>query len=58
MPIYEYSCQKCGRIIEILARIGEVLDKCPDCGGEVKRDFSKSNFVIRDKHGMPLRFSR
>ncbi|CQR74277.1 Zinc ribbon domain protein [Sporomusa ovata DSM 2662] len=34
MPIYEYSCKKCGKLVELLQKTG--VDKaginCPDCG--------------------------
>jgi putative FmdB family regulatory protein len=34
MPIYEYSCKKCGKLVELLQRSGtdEAGIKCPDCG--------------------------
>lgn len=34
MPIYEYSCKKCGKTVELLQKMG--TDRpgtfCPDCG--------------------------
>ena len=34
MPIYEYSCKKCGKVVELLQKMG--TDKpgvgCPACG--------------------------
>jgi putative FmdB family regulatory protein len=30
MPLYEYSCEKCGRKIELLVR-GRETPKCPHC---------------------------
>jgi putative FmdB family regulatory protein len=34
MPIYEYSCQKCGKIVELLQKSGTAKAGiiCPDCG--------------------------
>ena len=31
MPLYEYSCQKCSRKIELLIR-GDEKPVCPQCG--------------------------
>lgn len=31
MPIYEYTCQNCGRDFETLVRAGE-KPECPECG--------------------------
>jgi putative FmdB family regulatory protein len=33
MPIYGYSCQKCGRTFQTLVRSGET-PACPSCGSE------------------------
>ena len=34
MPIYEYSCQKCGKLVELLQKSGvnKAGSNCPDCG--------------------------
>ncbi|MCL4514888.1 MAG: zinc ribbon domain-containing protein [Firmicutes bacterium] len=46
MPTYEYRCEKCGRF-EHFQRISEQpLQKCPHCGGKVKRLISQNNNVI------------
>ncbi|MGE5575846.1 MAG: FmdB family zinc ribbon protein [Syntrophothermus sp.] len=46
MPTYEYRCEKCGRF-EHFQRISEQpLQKCPQCGGKVKRLISRNNNVI------------
>lgn len=40
MPVYEYRCQKCGSVFELLRRMQDAdLDLiCPDCRSvEVKR---------------------
>lgn len=33
MPIYEYTCQSCGRDFELLVR-GSEKPACPHCSGE------------------------
>ena len=34
MPLYEYECQKCGKLTEILQSRAEADEevKCPECG--------------------------
>ena len=41
MPIYEYKCQKCGALIEVLQKIHAApLKICSSCGGELKKQVS------------------
>jgi putative FmdB family regulatory protein len=43
MPLYEYSCSRCGRRIEILQRVGADASglECPECGtSSLEREFS------------------
>lgn len=42
MPIYEYRCQKCGEVIEVLVRMGAEPDLiCGKCGSrKFERKFS------------------
>ena len=47
MPIYEYSCQKCG-IVEVTQRITEkALAKCPACKSKVKKLISNTSFQLK-----------
>lgn len=32
MPMYEYKCQKCGKVFEQIVKGAHVDVKCPDCG--------------------------
>ncbi|RKZ00890.1 MAG: zinc ribbon domain-containing protein [Candidatus Hydrothermota bacterium] len=49
MPLYEYRCKQCGYIFEELVAPGEPEPKrCPKCGGEVERMFSRGvGFVFK-----------
>ena len=41
MPLYEYECTQCGQRTELLQRHGDApLEKCPKCGGSVRKLFS------------------
>jgi len=49
MPIYEYECEKCGKIVEAFQDINDKpLKKC-DCGdkGKLKRIISLSTFQLK-----------
>ena len=49
MPLYEYECQKCGKLTEILQSRAESYKeaKCPECGSsEMRRKFSTFGVVI------------
>jgi putative FmdB family regulatory protein len=48
MPIYEYQCQKCGKIFEAFQRSGEKPKmKCQFCSGKVKRIISPAGFILK-----------
>ncbi len=42
MPIFEYKCAGCGKVIEIFVKSSAERPKiCPDCGGkEMEKQFS------------------
>ena len=47
MPIYEYTCQKCGTF-EVTQRIIEkALTKCATCKSKVKKLISKTSFQLK-----------
>ena len=47
MPIYEYTCKKCGNF-DIMQRITEdPLKKCPTCGAKVTKLISRSAFHLK-----------
>ena len=47
MPIYEYSCPKCGEF-EVTQRITEdSLKKCPTCKSKVRKLISNTSFQLK-----------
>jgi len=43
MPLYEYRCEGCGEVVELLVGFSSADDpgeRCPVCGGKLKRIFS------------------
>jgi putative FmdB family regulatory protein len=48
MPIYEYRCEKCGKIFEVLQRFSDDPIKIHEaCGGEVEKLISQSAFQLK-----------
>jgi len=48
MPIYEYKCDKCGKISEILQKHFDVDEApCEACGAQAHRIMSNTSFVLK-----------
>ncbi|MBI5701164.1 zinc ribbon domain-containing protein [Candidatus Saganbacteria bacterium] len=48
MPTYDYKCEQCGHIFEIVQRITEEpLKFCPECKGIIKRLISAAGIVFK-----------
>src|SRR3972149_5881060 len=48
MPIYEYSCEGCGKLHEIIQKFSDApIAECPDCGGRMRKLISNSAFVLK-----------
>ncbi|MFA5353044.1 MAG: FmdB family zinc ribbon protein [Thermodesulfovibrionales bacterium] len=48
MPIYEYECIQCGKNHEIIQKFSDApIEKCPDCGGQLKKLISNTSFVLK-----------
>jgi putative FmdB family regulatory protein len=48
MPIYEYQCAACGRIVEKWQNISEEpLTVCPHCGGRLSKIISSCTFQLK-----------
>jgi putative FmdB family regulatory protein len=48
LPTYEYRCDKCGKTFEVFQKItDDPVKTCRDCGGEVRKLVSASNFVLK-----------
>lgn len=47
MPIYEYECEKCGRIIEVIQKFSDApLTEC-ECRGPLRKLVSHSSFHLK-----------
>jgi putative FmdB family regulatory protein len=48
MPIYEYACQKCGRVTEVMQKVSDPPPKkCEHCGGKLHRVISQTSFQLK-----------
>ena len=48
MPIYEYSCEKCGEVIERIQKFSDPpLKKHAECGGTLTKLISQSAFQLK-----------
>ena len=48
MPIYEYECPACEKVLEVQQRISDdPLKTCSVCGGKVKKLVSRSAFHLK-----------
>ncbi len=48
MPIYEFTCSKCGKPTEVLQRFGERPPPCPHCGSKrMARNVSRTSFQLK-----------
>ena len=48
MPIYEYSCSKCGKTIEVIQKFSDpVLKKHQGCGGSLTKLVSAAGFQFK-----------
>ena len=48
MPIYEYSCAKCGKTIEVIQKMSSrPLRTHADCGGKLTKLISQSAFQLK-----------
>ena len=48
MPIYEYQCQKCGKVQEALQSFSDKpLTKCRHCSGKLHKLVSRSSFHLK-----------
>ena len=48
MPIYEFVCERCGRLVERLQKVTDPPpDACPECGGKMAKIMSRNSFQLK-----------
>lgn len=48
MPLYDFSCDNCGLVKDVFAKMVEMEKPCPKCGEDMTRLFSPSRNIITD----------
>jgi len=48
MPIYEYECEECKKVVEAIQSFSDApLTDCPSCSGTLQKLISKSSFHLK-----------
>lgn len=48
MPIYEYQCEQCGKVEEVIQKFSDKpLSKCRHCSGKLNKLISQSAFHLK-----------
>src|SRR5205823_3335667 len=48
VPIYEFVCESCGRLVERLQKVSDPPpDACPECGGKMAKMMSRTSFHLK-----------
>lgn len=54
MPIFEYKCQKCGHVIEVLQKGRNATKQtCPECGGTDMKKLLSGFAVAQARPSVP-----
>src|ERR1044072_2235376 len=48
MPIYEYSCRKCGAHMEVMQKVSDKpLARHAKCGGKLEKEWARTGFQFK-----------
>ncbi len=48
MPLYEYECAKCQKVLEIIQKFSDPpVSTCPTCGSTVAKLLSRTSFQLK-----------
>jgi putative FmdB family regulatory protein len=48
VPIYEFVCEACGRIVERLQKVDDPPpEACPECSGKMAKIMSRNSFQLK-----------
>ena len=57
MPIFRYTCKKCGANFELLLRRFDSEAKCPECGSvDLEKALNRFAAVTKNTSGCPAKF--
>lgn len=58
MPLYEYECDDCGEITEVIRPMWANVIECPKCGGTARQLINGCNYLVKDWVPNPLGASK
>ena len=47
MPLYEFGCEKCKTVKEVLQKYDDPAPSCSECSGETRRLISRTSFELK-----------
>lgn len=47
MPIYDYLCEDCNVVSEVMVKASETAVTCPECGDNMSRQLSAPMFTLK-----------
>ncbi len=47
MPFYDYKCEQCETVFEVMHGVGETVESCPSCGGKARRLFHPLGVIFK-----------
>jgi putative FmdB family regulatory protein len=48
MPIYEYECTDCGKLIEVIQKVdARAPGRCEACSGRLRKKISRTSFHLK-----------
>jgi len=48
MPLYEYQCDQCAKVLEVIQKFSDApLSECPECKGPVQKLMSLNSFSLQ-----------
>ncbi len=48
MPLYEYECEKCQKVHEVIQKFSDApLTECPECRAPVRKLMSMNSFALQ-----------
>lgn len=47
MPLYEYECPTCEKVVECLQKMDDPAPDCEKCGKQTTKKVSRSGFILK-----------
>jgi putative FmdB family regulatory protein len=47
MPLYEFGCEECGKVVEVLQKYNDAAPGCQQCSVDMRRHVSRTSFFLK-----------